>query len=547
MLDISKLRIPESSGCYLFKDKGGSIIYIGKAKNLSNRVRSYFLQPHENDKTNKLVSEISDIEFILTDNESEALLLESNLIHLHYPKYNIDLKDSERFTYVQITDEPFPRMLLVRKNRAGKIKSKLSEAALRESRGRKPTQGKLYGPFTGGSAYLLVASTLRKIFKIRICKRLPKKVCLQYFLGNCDAPCEAKTSAQEYTKNVHSLEKVLSGKNGLEDVVSEMKLQMRNASASLNFEKAKQLRDSIRSLEGLFVRQKFEQLGSGNEDFISFHFQKGKMHVQLFRALAGVIRERKKFDFDIVSHETAVDEFLSRFYAANSIPPKIFVDALPSSPDALSQYLSKLRDGHVELIEPQKGDKKKLLELLKKNIHSEISGHADPALSQLQHELELPSLPYTIECFDISNLFGTHIVASMVQFKNAKPNKAAYRHFNIKSTHTQDDFASMREVVYRRYSRLKQDNSPLPDLILIDGGAAQLSAALSSLRELSLQIPCVSLAKKEEEIYHPEKLVPIRLARTSPALKVLQYARDEAHRFVISFHRRKRGKSLREE
>ncbi|VVB57838.1 UvrABC system protein C [Candidatus Anstonella stagnisolia] len=526
MLDISKIRIPESSGCYLFKDKSGTIIYIGKAKNLKNRVSSYFLQPHDNEKTNKLVSEIASIDFILTDNESEALLLESNLIHQHYPKYNIDLKDSERFTYIQITDEPFPRMLLVRKNRAGKVK----------------TKGKLYGPFTGGSAYLLVASTLRKIFKIRICKRLPKKVCLQYFLGNCDAPCVGKISREEYMKNVHALEKALTGKNGLEEVVSDMKIQMHNASASLNFEKARQLRDSIRSLEGLFVRQKIEQLGHGNEDFISFHFQKGKLHVQLFRALAGVIRERKKFELEVVSHEIAIDEFLSRFYSANSIPPKIFVDALPSSPDALSEYLSKLRDGPVEITEPQKGDKKKLLELLKKNIYSEISGHADPALSQLQHELGLPALPYTIECFDISNLFGTHIVASMVQFKNAKPNKNAYRHFNIKSTATQDDFASMREVVYRRYHRLREEKAPLPDLILIDGGAAQLNAALSSLRELSLQIPCISLAKKEEEIYHPEKLAPIRLPKSSPALKVLMHARDEAHRFVISFHRKKRGK-----
>jgi len=526
MLDISKLRIPDSSGCYLFKDKRNAIIYIGKAKNLPSRVRSYFLQPHGNEKTAKLVSEIASIEFILTDNEPEALLLESNLIHLHYPKYNIDLKDSERFTYVQITDEPFPRMLLVRKNRAGKIK----------------TGGKLFGPFTGGSAYLLVASTLRKIFKIRICKRLPKKACLQYFLGNCDAPCIGKTGREEYMKNVRALEKVLGGKEGLEEVVSDLKLQMRNASDSMNFEKAKNLRDSIRSLEGLFVRQKFDQMGRGNEDFISFHFQNGKMHVQLFCALAGVIRERKKFDLDVVSQETAVDEFLSRFYSANSIPPKIFVDALPSSSDSLVQYLSKLRNGPVELVEPQKGDKKKLLELLKKNIYSEISGHADPALVQLQHELELPMLPYTIECFDISNLFGTHIVASMVQFKNARPNKNAYRHFNIKSTHTQDDFASMREVVYRRYHRLKEGNSSLPDLILIDGGAAQLNAALSSLRELSLQIPCISLAKKEEEIYHPEKLVPIRLPKSSPALKVLMHCRDEAHRFVISFHRRKRGK-----
>lgn len=526
MFDINSIRIPNSSGCYLFKDKSNTIIYIGKAKNLKSRVGSYFLQPHENEKTNKLVSEISDVEFILTDNETEALLLESSLIRQHYPKYNIDLKDSERFTYIQITGEPYPRMLLVRKNRAGKIKS----------------NGRLYGPFTGGSAYLLVASTLRKIFKIRICRQLPKKACLQYFLGNCDAPCIGKVSREEYMQNVHALEKVLCGKNGLEEVISDLKLQMRNASASLNFEKARQLRDSMRSLEGLFVRQKIEQLGSGNEDFVSFHFQKGKMHVQLFRALAGVIRERKKFEFEIVEQQAAIDEFLSRFYSANSIPSKIFVDALPPSPAALAQYLSKLRDGPVEITEPQKGDKKKLLELLKKNIYSEISGHADPSLVQLQNELQLPSMPYTIECFDISNLFGTHIVASMVQFRNAKPNKSNYRHFNVKSTPTQDDFASMREVVYRRYAHLKKENAPLPDLILIDGGAAQLNAALSSLRELSLQIPCISIAKKEEEIYHSEKLAPIRLARSSPALKVLMHCRDEAHRFAISFHRRKRGK-----
>lgn len=526
MLDVSTLRIPSSPGCYLFKDKTGAIIYIGKAKHLPSRVRSYFEQPHENNKTAKLVSEISSVEFILTDNEAEALLLESNLIRQHYPKYNIDLKDSERFTYIQITNEQFPRMLLVRKNRAGRIK----------------TKGKLYGPFTSGSAYLLVASTLRKIFKMRICRQLPKRPCLQYFLGNCEAPCIGKASREQYMQNVHALEAVLSGKQGLDSVLSSMRARMRLASSSLDFEKAKQLRDSIRSLEGLLTRQKIEQLGHGNEDFLSFHLQKGKLFVQLFRAIGGVIRERKKFEFDAVEPQNAIDEFFSRFYSANAIPPRIFADAMPSSPQALVQYLSKLRDGSVEIIEPQKGDKKKLLELLKKNIYSEISGHADPSLVQLQNELSLPSPPYVIECFDISNLFGTHIVASMVQFKNAKPNKSAYRHFNIKSTPTQDDFASMREVVYRRYLRLKQEKSPFPNLILIDGGAAQLNAALSSLRELSLAIPCVSLAKKEEEIYHPEKLAPIRLPRTSAALKVLQYARDEAHRFAISFHRRKRGK-----
>ena len=530
MLDISRLRIPISPGCYLFKDSAGSIIYIGKAKNLADRVRSYFSATHENAKTAKLVSEISSVEFILTDNEAEALVLENSLIRQHYPKYNIDLKEAERFTYIQITDEPFPRMLLVRKNRAGKIKAK----------------GKLYGPFTGGSAYLLVASTLRKIFKIRICKRLPKRACLQYFIGNCDAPCEKKEAAAHYVENVRALEKVLSGKEGLDAVLEDLRVRMRGASDLLQFEKAKQMRDSIRALEGLLQRQKIEHLGRGNEDFISFHVRGEKANVQMFCAIGGLIRERKKFELETRAEEDVAGAFLSRFYSSNPIPPKIFVDMQPSSQNALEQYLSSLREGPVEIIVPQKGDKRKLLELLRKNIYSEISGHSDPSLVQLQQALSLPVLPYTIECFDISNLFGTHIVASMVQFKNAKPNKSNYRHFNIKSTPTQDDFASMREVVYRRYHRLKEENSPLPDLILIDGGAPQLNAALSSLRELALQIPCISLAKKEEEIYHPEMLEPLRLPRASPALKVLQYCRDEAHRFAISFHRRKRSKGAEE-
>jgi excinuclease ABC subunit C len=519
---------PESPGVYIFRNSGGIPIYIGKAKNIRNRVQSYFSREML-DRTKQMVSTAQSLEFIVTDNEAEALLLESNLIKQHYPKYNIELKDNEKFTYILITEEEYPRMLLVRKNRAGKVEGK----------------GKLFGPFMSGSAYVLVASTLRKIFKLRTCRLGQKRPCLQYHLGFCTGVCAGLVTQEQYMGQVEKLKSALAGGKKLENVLDEMEREMREASGKKQFERALALRNSIHSLSSLLERQKFEREGEGNEDFVAMMTHDGKTYVQMFRQIGGVIRDRKKYEFETLSDD-ALSEFLPRFYEAGGIPRRVYVENEPESKAALEKYLSEKRGGPVSLLAPERGDKKGLLELLRKNILLEISGTADPALLELQHELSLPAIPRVIECFDVSNLFGTNVVGSMVQFVNGKPNKNGYRRFKIRTVEGQDDFASMREIVFRRYYRLKLERAQLPDLIVIDGGPGQLSAALSALSELQLEVPVVSLAKEFEEIYHPERAMPIRLAHSSAALKVLQHARDEAHRFGITYHRLLRKKKLKE-
>lgn len=520
---------PQSPGVYQFKAADGTILYIGKAKNIRNRVTSYFSKDVL-DRTAQMLSQAAGIEFIVTDNEAEALLLESQLIKRYFPKYNIELKDNEKFTYILLTDEKFPRMLLVRRSRGGRMNAK----------------GKVYGPFTSGSAYVLVASTLRKIFKLRTCRLGQKRPCLQYHLGFCTGVCAGLVTQEEYATHVEKLKEVLSGGKKLEKVIVEMEEEMARAAKERQFERALELRNSIRSLSSLLERQKMDLGSEQNEDFVALAENKGRVLAQVFRQMGGVIRDRKKFEFAPTLSGEELSEFLPRLYEAGGIPRRIYVEQEPREKGALEEYLSNLRGAAVSIIAPEKGDKKKLLGLLRKNIMLEISGNADPALVELQQELALPTIPRVIECFDISNLFGTDIVASMVQFVNAKPSKSGYRKFKIRTVETQDDFASMREVVWRRYSHLKAERSQMPDLILIDGGAGQLNAALSALSELQLEIPCVSLAKEFEEIYHPDKAEPMQLPRSSPALKVLQYARDEAHRFVISYHRLLRKKSMGE-
>ncbi|MFA6214314.1 MAG: excinuclease ABC subunit UvrC [Candidatus Micrarchaeia archaeon] len=515
---------PASPGVYIFRNASGVPIYIGKAKSIRSRVSSYFARDLL-DRTAQMVASAASLEFIVTDNEAEALLLESNLIKQHYPKYNIDLKDNEKYTYILITDEEYPRMLLVRKNRLGRVAAR----------------GKLFGPFLSGSAYVLVASTLRKIFKLRTCRLNQKRPCLQYHLGFCTGVCAGLVTHAQYAGQVEKLKSALSGGKKLEAVLADMEKEMKEAAKKRQFERALELRNSVHSLSSLLERQKFEREGEGNEDFVSMLMHGGKAYVQLFRQMEGVIRDRRKYEFQPLSGD-ALAEFLPRFYEAGGIPRRIYVEEEPESREALEKFLEGKRGGKVSILVPERGDKRKLLELLQKNILLEISGTADPALVELQHELSLSAIPRVIECFDVSNLFGTSVVGSMVQFVNGKPNKSNYRRFKIRTVEGQDDFASMKEIVWRRYARLKGENAAMPDLIVIDGGPGQLSAALSALSELQLEVPVVSLAKEFEEIYHPERAIPIRLPHSSAALKVLQYARDEAHRFGISYHRLVRKK-----
>lgn len=521
--------IPHEPGIYIYKDAKEEIIYIGKAKDLKKRVSSYFSKKkHSWTKVNALVSKIASVDFIVTDSEIEAIMLESNMIKEHYPKYNVNLRDNAPMTYALVSDEKFPRLLIVRKDRHGKIRG---------------PAGKTFGPFASGSGKSLVMSVLRKAFRIRTCSNpMPKKVCLQYHLGNCEGPCEGKISHEKYNKNVRRVRDILSNKNNIEKYLDEMEEKMKTASVSLEFEKAIQIRNAWRALSGMAGRTKVDEIADRDEDYIVIVEDNGQACVQVWKMIHGVIRDRQKFEFDFVI-EDAIGEFLIRYYEKNKLPKNIYLNKMPADFEAIEQHLRRVRGGIVELKKfPTRGNRAELARLIEKNILLEKTSGADLALVRLQRELKLEKIPYVIECFDVSNLGAQNVVASMVRFVNAQPRKSDYRKFKIRTFEGQNDFAAIKETVFRRYRRLVTEGEPLPDLILVDGGLGQLHAAKNALEQLDLEIPLFSLAKKEEEIYGVDLMLPIRLAKNNEALQVLQRARDEAHRFAISYNRKLRSK-----
>ena len=517
--DISKIHIPTNPGIYLMKDSVGKIIYIGKAKNLKNRVRSYF-NKNQNYKTQKLVENISDIEFILTDNESEAFLLESNMIKKYRPRFNIELKDQQRYTYLRISDEKYPRLLVSRRTRDGKFLGK----------------GKTFGPFTQGSSKLLTIGTLRKAFQIRICKTLPKKVCLEYHLGNCEGPCEFKDAQERYPKHVDSLEQVLKGKNQTKIFTKKLEEEMNQAAKLEQFERAKDIRDTLIRLGSLQTKQNMEYVKNSDEEYFGIEIQEQTAVVMNFRMINGVIRDSDKFFFDLVG-DNSFTNFLYQYYSTHKTPKFILVSELPENEKLLESLLSEQAGFAVKIILPHKGKKKDIINLILKNIKLIHQKGGDPGLVELKDILHLPVVPNVIECFDISNHGEEFAVGSMARFVGGKPDKSGYRKFKIKTVTGRDDFAMIGEVIKRRYYRLLEENSELPDLILIDGGKGQLSAAMNSLQSLGLKLPCISLAKENEEIYVPKNKNPIVIPKTKSSLKILQHARDETHRFGVAYNR----------
>jgi excinuclease ABC subunit C len=518
-LDISTLSIPPNSGIYIMKGSKSDILYIGKAKNLKNRVRSYFLK-NQNYKTQKLVKKISDIEFVLTDNEEEAFLLESNMIKRYRPPYNIELKDQQRYTYLRMTDEKFPRLLVARRTRTGEFLG----------------GGKVYGPFTHGSSKMLSIGLLRKTFKIRICKKLPKEACLEYHLGNCEAPCQFKEAQERYGQHVSDLESTLKGKQRLEDFVKRLEAGMKEASANLQYERAREIRETMQRLQNLQVKQKMETTRISNEDYFGIKIKEQTAHVMSLRQRNGVIKDRNKFSFDLVG-DNSFSSFLSQYYSVNPIPKSIVVSETPSDKEILEEIFSRTAGFKVNIIIPSGGKRKEMIDLIMKNIDHTISKGFDPALIELQEKLKLDKPPRTIECFDISNHGADYAVGSMSCLVDGRPFKSGYRKFRIKTVEGRDDFAMINEIVKRRYLRLKEEKSKIPDLVLIDGGRGQLNAALDALKYDGVSIPCVSLAKENEEVHHPNFKEPIVIPKSNPALKVLQYARDEAHRFGVAYNR----------
>lgn len=517
--DISRIHIPSNPGIYLMKDSDKKIIYIGKAKNLKNRVRSYFLK-NQNYKTQKLVENISDIEFVLTDNESEAFLLESNMIKKHRPKFNIELKDQQRYTYLRISNEKYPRLLVARRTRDGKFLG----------------GGKIFGPFMQGSSKLLTIGTLRKAFQIRICKQLPKKVCLEYHLGNCEGPCEFKDAQDKYLHHVSALEEVLKGKNQTQIFTKKLQEEMTQAAASQQFERAKDIRDTLIRLGSLQTKQKMEYVENSDEEYFGIKDKDQTVTVMNFRMINGVMRDSDKFFFDLVG-DNNFSNFLFQYYTIHKIPKFVLVSELPENKILLESLLSEQAGFPVEIICPQRGKRKNIINLILKNISLIHSQGGDPGLVELKEILHLSVIPSIIECFDISNHGDDFAVGSMSRFVDGKPNKSGYRKFKIKTVSGRDDFAMISEVIKRRYLRLLEENSQLPDLILIDGGKGQLNAALKSLQSLGLHLNCVSLAKENEEVFVPNQKNPIVISKNKPSLKILQYARDETHRFGLAYNR----------
>lgn len=511
--------LPTKPGVYFFKTTRGKILYIGKAKSLKKRVSSYFTKTHE-DKTALLVREIRDIDFIATDNEVEALILEARLIRQHRPQYNIDLKDGTRYAYLKITNEEYPRLLTVRK--------------------REKDRARYYGPFTDGTARESSARLLRTIFKVRTCgTKLPKNVCLQYFIGNCEAPCVQKVARNVYMNNIAKMSSILAGRS--RSVVKLLEQEMKKFSARKLYELAKLRRDQISSLNKFKQRQKIAIHKTYIEDVLNYLEIGDEVYLQLFRGDKGGVSGKQEFVFD--AQPGVVESFIRQYYSTNEIPDVLLVPRRLKDHELMEAYLTKSKGKKVRVSIPFRGNKKKLLDLVYKNIVL-ATKQEDRALVNLRDHLNLSGIPYVIECFDVSTIQGNYNVGSMVQFRGGVPDKSNYRKFKIRTVNQQDDFASMAELVNRRYTRLKREKRDLPNLIVIDGGKGQLNAAWQELQELNLHIPIIGLAKREEEIYRIEAEKPLKLSKKEPGLMMLQQVRDEAHRFAISYHRLLRKKGM---
>lgn len=517
-MDVKKITIPSHPGIYLMKDKDGNIIYIGKAKNLKNRVRSYFMK-NQNYKTQKLVEKISDIEFVLTDNESEAFLLESNMIKQYRPVFNIELKDQQRYTYLRLTDEKYPRLVVARRTRTGKFLG----------------GGKIFGPFTSGSSKLLTIGSLRKAFKIRICKRLPKAACLEYHLGNCEAPCEFKKAQDRYQKHTSDLETILRGRD-VQGFSKRLEAEMAEASGKLHFERAAEIRDTLQRLSSLKTKQKMENVSGPDEEYFGIKVNEQTAQIMTFKKISGVIRDSNRFSFDLVG-DNSFSNFLFQYYTTNPVPPFVVVSEMPERSKLLEGLLSKAAGHPVKIVVPKSGKRKQMIELIKRNIDLIHSKGADPGLVELKETLGIKKVPTVIECFDISNHGTSYAVGAMSRFVDGRPDKSGYRRFKIKTVSGQDDFAMINEIIKRRYLRLDNEKAQMPDLVLIDGGKGQLGAAMSALQSLAIDIPCASLAKENEEIFLPGKKEPIMVSRNNKSLQILQFARDEAHRFGVAYNR----------
>lgn len=523
---IDYSQIPKNPGCYIYRDNTNEIIYVGKAKNLVNRIRSYFSNSEQHSvKTKHLVAKIHSIEWIIVDNEIEALLLENNLIKKHSPKYNISLKDSKTFAYIKITNEKLPRILSTRKV---------------------TKDGIYFGPYTDGYQRVQLIKTSVSIFKLRTCKLLPKRACLNYHIGICTAPCIKNVTEEEYAMQVLRAKDFLKG--NVDDTIKILTDEMTLFSKQLKFEKAIEKKKQLEAISQIFEKQKVDLIKNFDQDVIALVTNNEDAIFEIFTISKGVIAG--KSEYKLQYSEDVFEEFLKRYYSSRNIPYEIIVNTkfyeTMQDKDILEEYFSKLRNQKVVITYPEKGDKLALVKLAEKNAL--INLEENKVLVELQEKLNLPDYPKIIECFDISNLSYDHIVAGMTRFVDGKADTKGYRKFMIKYTQGKnDDFASMSEVIYRRYKRIKLEKGEYPDLILIDGGLGQLNASLKSLKALGLKIPIISLAKENEEIYTPNDNKPMQFDKNSKMLLLLREIRDSVHHFVLGYNRKRRDMKLRDE
>jgi excinuclease ABC subunit C len=535
-LNVQLQTLPASPGVYQYFDKNGKILYVGKAKNLKKRVTSYFTKRHDSHRIGVMVKKIRDIKHIVVDSETDALLLENNLIKKHQPRFNVMLKDDKTYPWICIKNERFPRVFPTRR-----LVKDGSE---------------YYGPFTNFKTVNTLLDLIKGLYQLRTCnydlaeekiQNGKYKVCLEYHLGNCKGPCEDKQSEEEYNKNISAIREIVKG--NFKDSLQQFRQQMKEHAERMEFEDAQRIKNKIDVLENYQSRSTVVNPRINNVDVFSIVSDEGYGYVNFLQISHGAIirshtiEMKKKLDeSDKELLELGIVEIRQRFHSRSR---EIYV---PFKVDVGEE---------VQITVPKLGDKKKIVDLSYRNARYfrqeqfkqmkivDPDRHVNRIMAQMKEDLRLNEEPRHIECFDNSNIQGTNPVAACVVFKNGKPSKKDYRKFNIKTVEGPDDFASMEEVVFRRYRRLLNEEEPLPQLIIVDGGKGQLSSGVKALEQLGLRgkIAIIGIAKRLEELYYPGDSIPLYLDKKSETLKIIQQLRNEAHRFGITFHRNKRSKT----
>jgi excinuclease ABC subunit C len=528
--------LPEQAGIYLWKDKAGVVIYVGKAKNLKNRIKSYLADTERDAKTAQLIDNVDDIDYLIANSENEAFILEANLIKQYKPKYNIMLKDDKRYPFIKITlYEPFPRILVTRE-------------LLKDG-------GKYFGPYTDTRTLRKTLRLLEWIFPLRNCKRnIPadriaySRACINYQLGKCPAPCVGYINRDDYQIYVRRMVGFFSGRHL--ELIDEFRQEMLAVSDNNEFEKAALWRDRIVEIDNLQKRQSVFYPDRRNVDIIGFYKEQSIAFMVVLRMVNGKIINQESYPLTQIEHSDATDilaAFMKLYYAdKDELPNEIILPFQPTDFPELNNWLNN------KLTIPQKGEKTKLLMMAKKNAfhlveerklaHLKKANRTILPIQELKEQLGLPKLPRKIVCMDISTIQGSDTVSSAVYYENGKPLKKYYRHFIIRSIDNQNDFAAMAETISRFIDETKKDENMVPDLMIIDGGKGQLSSTVNILEENKLSIPVISLAKRVEEIFVPHSSDSVILSRSSMSLRLLTGIRDEAHRFAINFHRLRRSK-----